>query len=361
MDLLLAELLPVLALFYVVEGLILVRPFQRVLVSRALGGGYALLRPGLGFLGAAPWQVMAAVQTLPGVVGPDGFHAIAPNRREEPPVIEPGDLQLTPFEALGAAVADHRKIRCGGQLVAVAATPEDASRFAGQLRAIATAREDAAVPVEVEAVRARWRESRPLLGALRVVTTLAWLGWFGLLPAAITWPERFAFDVTGLLWVVVSLHLLVPVVAAVAMAHGEVPGGKIASVVTQLLILPSSAARASFHVSRQLLRFRHPSEVAALLLAEQDFVAMARRELARIDFSAERTASLGAGASWDRRAEAWKAALRQCGIRAEALSAGPPTSTLARRYCRVCEAEYADGQHCSDCRVPLAEVPRAAA
>lgn len=358
MDLLLSDILPVLALFYVVEGLVIVRPFQRVFVSRALGRGFDLLRPGLGYLGLAPWRVMAAVQTLPGLGSEDGFHAVSPALREEPPVLRVTDLQLTSREALAGVVADQKKLKVGKRVVAVAATPEDARRFAAELRAFASTGVEAPAKIDVQAAREGWRRTHPLLTALRSAATLAWGGWFVALPAALLWADRTRIDLTLLLVDVVLVHFGVVALALATLIRGRVPAARIGSVISQLFILPSSAARAAYHVSRELLRSRHPAEVAATLLTEADLAVLARRELAKIDFSAEHTASLGLGSAWTQRADAWRTALRQAGVETTPALVARSASANAQRYCRVCEAEYLAAEVCSDCRVPLAPLKR---
>jgi hypothetical protein len=85
MEALLSELWPVLVAFYLLEGVAVVRPFQRILLSR-VGGGFEVRRPGLTWLGVAPWREFASAQALPFAVTPEGVHTLRPSLQDEPRV-----------------------------------------------------------------------------------------------------------------------------------------------------------------------------------------------------------------------------------------------------------------------------------
>src|SRR4051812_29688169 len=137
------QLFPVLAALYVVAGVAVVRPFQRVLTS-ALGRAFDLRGPGLTFLGVAPWREVVSVQAFPLAVAEGAVHRLSTARPDEATIFEPNDLEAVELEGLPPVRAGSWRFRpwvlAGKQPVVPAASPAFAARFARLLAAVQSAK-----------------------------------------------------------------------------------------------------------------------------------------------------------------------------------------------------------------------------
>lgn len=364
---LLVELLPFLAAFYVAAGVVVVRPFQRVLTS-ALGRAFDLRGPGLTFVGLAPWREVVSVQAFPLAVAERAVYRLDPSRPLEPTILEPGDLQAVELEGLPPAKAGTWRfqphVMVGDQPVVSAATPAMAARFAAQLGAVQEAAPQERVEKakkllqessDVEALRAVRASVRWHALALRVLCPLLMVVLFGLLPAIVYLPGLLPVKLEPALRLWVVLHGWVVLVTGMMLARGKAPAGEIAGHVMQMAFFPPAAVRALGTATRAIYARFEPAAAAAALLGERALLVCARRELRRLEFSAEKTGSLGLSGFWQARRKIWDRALREAKTSSqEALAPPERIAGEATRYCPICSSEYRAGETCSDCRVPLA-------
>jgi hypothetical protein len=361
METLLAELWPFLAAFYLVEGVAVVRPFQRILLSRA-GGGFEVRRPGLTYLGILPWRQIVSAQSLPLAVSPEGVHALRSSFQEEPRVLEPEALVFTRFEELKGAEAEHRSVRCGSRVLVRAAVVEDAKDWASLLTRMAeaapeqrlqhlrTALESSTALAELRTLRARLR--LPWL-VLATLTGLLFVTLFGVLPARLWWPLASVIPLESLLATLVLLHVTVVGMSAALLLRGGVPVGRSLSTLFSLLLIPTTSCRAALHVAAPLYRRFEPATLLVGLLERDALLAQARRELAHIRFSQERTTSLGLEPYWTLRRGAWERLLAAAGVSLQDVLVEPAPATGGSRFCPMCGTGYDRGERCSDCDVPL--------
>ncbi|HYV44041.1 MAG TPA: hypothetical protein VFA20_04225 [Myxococcaceae bacterium] len=363
----LVEFLPFLAAFYVAAGVAVVRPFQRVLTS-ALGRAFDWRGPGLTFLGLAPWREVVSVQAFPLAVAGGAVYRLDPSRSAEPTLFEPGDLEAVELEGLPPAKAETWRFRpwvmAGKKPVVGAATPAMAARFAAQLAAVQKAapaervervRELLQESSDVEALRAVRASVRWHALALRVLCPLLMVVVFGLLPAIVYLPDLAPMRLERALRLWVVLHGWVVVVTGMMLVRGKVRGDEIAGLVSQMALFPPSAVRALGIATRAIYARFEPAAAAAALLDERALLVCARRELRRLEFSAERTGSVGLSAFFQARRKIWDRALRDAKTSSkDALAPPERVAGDATRYCPICSSEYRAGETCSDCRVPLA-------
>jgi hypothetical protein len=366
---LLAELLPYLAAIYVAEGVAVVRPFQRLFTS-GLGRWFDVRLPGLTYLGLFPWTEVVGTQAPPFAVSGEALFTLPRWRREEPPVLDASDLDQVELASLEGVHAEQRWVKAGRRKLFRAASPGLAERFAAVLRAVqaaapaervGAAREALAPSGQVEKVRAVRRAQRPYLVALRVTCTLLFLALFVLLPLKLSLGPAVPLAWDQILRGVAVLYGWTLFLTALMLVRCGVPGGTVAGTVFQLLLMPPSTVRALSMGAREIYERFDPAAVAAVLMQERRLVPYARRELRGLEFSAERTAELGLGGFWTMRRAFWERALRDAKrSAAEVLGAPGRVAGDATRYCPVCSSEYARGEACSDCRVPLRPFGRAA-
>jgi hypothetical protein len=363
----LAELLPFLAAFYVAAGVAVVRPFQRVLTS-AFGRAFDLRGPGLTFVGLAPWREVVSVQAFPLAVSETAVFRLDPSHAVEPTILEPGDLEPVELEGLPPAKAGTWRFRpwvmAGDRPVVSAATPALAARFAAQLaevqkaapaERVEKAKEQLQEASDVEALRALRSSVRWHAAALRVLCPLLLVVLFGLLPAIVYLPGLVTMKLERALRLWVVLHGWVVLVTAMMLVRGKVRADEIAGTVAQMAFFPPAAVRALGTATRAIYARFEPAAAAAALLGERALLVCARRELRRLEYSAERTGSLGLAAFWQARRKIWDRALREAKTSSkEALAPPERIAGDATRYCPICSSEYRAGETCSDCRVPLA-------
>jgi hypothetical protein len=370
---LLVEFLPFLAALYAASGVAVVRPFQRILTS-AFGRAFDLRGPGLTFLGVMPWREVVSVQAFPLAIADGAVYRMDPARAVEPTIFEPADLQPMELEGLPQARAGTWRFRpwvlAGAEPVVSAASPVVAARFASQLAAVQKAapaervekaKELLQEASDVEALRALRRSVRWHTLALRVLCPLLLLALFGLLPAIVYFPGLVPMKLERALRLWVVLHGWVVVVAGMMLVRGKVPGDEIAGLVTQMAVFPPAAVRALGTATRAIYARFEPAAAVAALMGERALLACARREIRRLEFTAERTAPLGLSPFWQARRKIWDRALKDAKTSSkEALAPPERVAGDATRYCPVCSSEYRLGETCSDCRVPLAAFQGAA-
>jgi len=363
----LAEFLPFLAAFYVAAGVVVVRPFQRVLTA-ALGRAFDLRGPGLTFIGLAPWREVVSVQAFPLAVAEGAVYRLDPARSVEPTILEPTDLEAVELEGLPPAKAGTWRFRphvmAGDQPVVGAATPAMAARFAAQLAAVQKAEPKERVEKakellqessDVEALRAVRASVRWHALALRVLCPLLMVVLFGVLPAIVYLPGLVPLKLERALRLWVVLHGWVVLVTGMMLVRGKVRADEIAGLLAQMALFPPAAVRALGTATRAIYARFEPAAAAAALLGERALLVCARRELRRLEFTADRTASIGLSAFWQARRKIWDRALREAKTSSkEALAPPDRIAGDATRYCPICSSEYRAGETCSDCRVPLA-------
>jgi len=292
---------------------------------------------------------------------------LRPDRKLEPAVLEVEDLERVQVE--GLAPAEARQVwfqpwvAAGKVLLARAASPGLAARFAAQLSKIQAAAAGSRVEAArellqaapgVEEIRARRAATRWHALALRVLCPLLFLVLFGLLPAIVFLPEHAPVKLERALRLWAVLHLWVVLVSGVMLWRGRVPGGQVAGPLVQMALFPPAAVRALATVTREIYAGFEPAAVAAALLDGRALGAHARYELRRLELSAQRTEALGLREFWEARRKLWDRALGEARTSSQEVLAPPArVAADATRYCPVCGSEYREGESCSDCRVPL--------
>ncbi|HEY3398985.1 MAG TPA: hypothetical protein VGM19_15155 [Armatimonadota bacterium] len=367
---LLADLLPYLAAFYLLElvanlgrhHLLLVAAFRRWRIEKA----------GLTLLSISPGAEVIATHELPLLLGAEGFWLPDASRPFSPRVPAPEDLEHIPFERLEGVCADRKKVLLGERLLFKAPTPASATAIARNLEALrrlpasertAELKRLGQKSADLEALRRMRATQQAFAPWMRAAAWLLFAVCFALLPWQVYLAPRFRLDLARVLLDVLALLLLNALLAAV-MLHkiGRRPG-EIAGQLAMLLLLPFSALHPLLHVSRDLyLRF-HWAALAAVLLPRAELRVIARQELRRLAACVERSAGTPLAQAWERERATWHDVLRQLEESLGPLLADPPPADpLAAAYCPLCSSSFREGaRQCADCGVELRPVGSAAA
>lgn len=357
MQTLLTDLFPWLVGLYLLDGVAIVRPFERLFVSR-WGGAFSVLGPGLHWISIGPSAQVIACAPPPFFVSAEAVHLLPRARKEEPVVFAPDDLEAVPFAALGKLERVHRAI-ASPALKLKAPTPGVASQWAHHLARVAKAPAPERVQVHLAsfgAAEAEFREvhgrALPWLRAAQVASTAMTVLLFTVLPLAIHFPKA-QIDLTRVLATAAGLDAATLIFGGIALWRARVKAGEISSTLLMLALLPIQVMRAPAHLARQaFVRFDVVS-LSRALLSDLALAALSEREQQRLRFSAARVPAIAA--CLEGLAKAWGRASRR----------SPPAPVRigddAAWYCPICTAQYqARARQCSDCDVPLAELdPRA--
>lgn len=348
MDQLLAELLPWVLGFHVLDG------FVQLGRGHLLAAGSGALRPlraGPQWLGPSPVAEAVAVFDLPFLRAGPRLWALDRKLRGEPAIIEAQDLEAVDLATAGPLERTHRSVAAGEIILFSAPTPAIAAALLAALSpgAPAAGRSARAGLRAARALRLRLRPYRILLRAL--ASLLAAL----LLVAAplAVWTPLSVYPLAAPIVRGTGLLLLAVAVAggAYLRAGGE---GWWRSIGGGLgLLLPWAALHPLTHLSRSLYRrFDAPTALAALL-PPREFHAWAARELVRARLSRERTPPELAPA-WEEREKLLSRLLAATGASAEQVLAPPVAAADSAAYCPLCRSAYRDGfESCADCGVPL--------
>lgn len=361
MQALLADLLPWVVAFFVLDGLVSLRRGHLLFVRG--GGRRRALGPGLHAAGASPFEEAVAAHDLPFLVTERELLFPEPARRVELAVVCDEDLVALPAAAAAQVARDGRTLRIAGRPVLVAPSPALAEELRAEVAAVAAAPEGARVEafrrreaarLGIDAARARRLRGRPFRAALRAAAAALAVVLLGLGAAAAYAPARAPLPAAAVL---AAAGALVVLEVALALALGLASGARGGSVGPALrLLYPVAALHPLAHVTRPLLAGLHPFAVAALLLDRAELVALAGRALRQAGISRARTRP-ELGAFWDAREAAIAAALAAVGATREEAVALPPLAPDAAAACPLCGTQYRAGfERCQDCDVALAPV-----
>jgi hypothetical protein len=359
---LVAELLPYLFLFYLLDGLVVVRRHQWLLAADR-PRRFRRLGPGLHLAGALPTSTVFLVEEPPAVLTAGGVQV---PRRDRLPLEREGEPAVTPFEALGPLAVDGRRILAGGAVLVEAATAAGARRWrslASELRDLepgARASRLAALASEandLEAVRGLHRRLAPHLPRLRVLSAILFLAGFVLPPIGLGLEDGdgrpavvyAALAAGGALWAaILALGLR-------ALRGCGVTGRAALSAASPMLLFPPAAIHACSFLFRDLFSGFDPLAVAAALLPSARFRGVARRALQGLAAARDGAADVSERRRWELELGAAETVVRGAGTSpAEVLAAPARRDPSAGGYCPRCEVEYRPGfTSCSDCRVEL--------
>jgi len=365
MSKLVLDVLPWFAGFFILDALMNLQRGQ-VVFSRLGFGRTALLRLGLRLVGASPFGRSVVAYELPFMATPGGLWLFDPGVQSAPPVVEEGQLTFVAWEELGAVEVSRSTVRSAAHVVFRARSARDAQRMAAGLRRLKElsfeARADAleersAQAFEVEAVRDRWRRVRLPARLAATFGTLETAVLFVALPAVALHPGAGEAHWSFALGALLGLHALAVGAAGWTFARWGLPGAERGGALFQMLLLPVYAARAGVQSVREAFSEFEPLAIAAVLLAPEDLVRLARRELVRTEASRARARDPGLVALFTARLEHVEALLAACALSREQVLAPPGGSAP---FCPLCLGEHRAGfTVCADCTVPLEQPPHA--
>lgn len=352
----LVDLLPWLAAFLVLDGLVEVR--RGHLLLRSSGGPLRAERPGLRLL--PPWPLVEAVpvQDLPWLATAGALHLVAPGRRADLPVVEPSDLSVVPWEGL-APRAEGRKVTSGGHLLVATPHPAAARALAEKLAAAASAggapsaAARQAAGRDHDAARALRRRQAPWLLPLRIAASGLSGGLFlggGLLALGATGGALGAGQLLLALGALLAaeLGLALGMLRACGVGLGAAVGRTLA-----LAAWPVAALRPLPALSGPLYAALDGLAVAAALLPADAFRALAAGELGRLDVS-RRACGPALEAAWAGREEAIEELLSRVGGSLEEARRAPPRLPGEAAWCPVCRTGFVLGPaRCADCGAGL--------
>lgn len=351
---LLADILPWVAAFYVLDGLVEIRRGQFML-SSPWGGSFRLLRPGLNHLGLSPTAEALAAIDLPWLTSRAALLVFDPRRRFDLPTIRGSDVSLLPWAEV-APNAIGRKVRSRGRTLLTAPQPALAARLSMELQGLAKASGAAAHPANVAPAGPRTlaelrRRQRWHRRGLKTLATLLFL-WTGGAGTAVAngWlvmpPSVMALVLAALLGAEVLLALLYARAA-------EASWKEAASQASWLLLWPIAALHPLLHLS-----FRQGSSGPALGAAASVLPAEAFHELAATEYG-RATVSLGAATGalaegLTNRLSSVVASAEIAGLTERDLQRPPRRELGEAAWCPTCRSRFVAGAaRCMDCDVPL--------
>ncbi len=362
---LLADTLPYLAAFYLIE--LAVSLGRHHLFFASIGRRWRLMTAGLGVLPPSPGAEAIASHALPLLLEAEGIWFPDPLRPYAPRVLGSSDLRHLEFEGMGEVTSERKKILASERLIAVAPTPESAAAVAARLESLRHMTAEA----RVGALDAQQRDSTDLaaLRELRAshsafapwIRAAAWL-LFLLLLAVLPWQVYLApklqLDLASLA-LDAGVLLLVNGCLAAGMLFRMGRGAKeVLRRVAPLVLLPFSALHPLLHLSRDLYVRFHWSALAAVLLPREELRVRARQELRRIALCCDQCGAAELNRAWKREQGHWARVLDQLEEPLEPLLADPaPGDPSAATYCPLCSATFRIGaSRCADCDAELRPV-----
>lgn len=366
MSTLVLDVLPWFAGFFFLDALAHLRRGQ-VMFTRSAWGRVQPLRLGMRLVGVAPFGISVVAYELPFVATAKGLWLFDPAVQGTPPVVEAEQLSFVPWDALGAIEASGSTIRARSRVVFRARSVRDARRLASTLTKLARlAPEERAEALQrqseqafdVNAVRERWRRVRipaRIAGALGTIETLLL---FGALPIVALTPGVDETDWARVLGALVLVHVLAVCAAGWTFARWGLSAGERGGALFQMLLLPVYAARAGVQSLREAFSDFEPLAISAVLLAPDDFVRAARRELVRIETSRDRASDPELAGSFEARLQCVDRVLAATGLDREQVLATPADRIGGEPFCPLCLCEHRTGfATCADCTIPLVQRP----
>lgn len=364
---LIEDVLPWLAVFFILDAVVQLRRGQVVFARTGLEG-YRLLGSGLHLAGALPFGAELHAYDLPFLPTREGVWIFDPNARTAPPVVLAEALSFIPWASLTDIQGEGMGVKGAGRLLFRARSPRAARALAAELALLQGAAEGAReaelgrwldARFDVAGARARWVRVRRPAALAAMFGTLEMLVLFGALPALAFLPGADVVGWERVLGLLGLSHVYALIAAALALARSGARARDVMSALGTLLIFPPYAARAGIHALRDALSSFEPLAVAEVLLPRADFLRYARRELVRTAESRESTLRLGLASFWDARRSALERLLVSAGSSVQEVLAPPPHAPSdVAAWCPLCATEYRVGfATCSDCGITLALPP----
>ncbi len=369
---LLADLLPYLFGFYLLDAAANVRRHHLLLVAEL--GRYQLRQAGLTLAGLLPGSEVLSLQAAPLLFSEQALWRQDPKSPYSPVLPAPAELARLGFAELGTLTVEGKKLLRDDQLFLQLPSKHYCDevgslllklRDAGEGKRLASYAEATAAAGDLEAVRRRRRATLTYGPYLRPLAWAYALCLFGLLPVTVFAAESTPLILERVLMVVGGLLVAILAVSGLLLHHSGLKPGAVASQLAVLLFLPFAAAHPLLHLTRELYARFHWSAVAAAVLDKADFAALARQELHRIDLSRPRGSAEGLDAFWDSERRRWEKLVGQAGLSLEEVLSPPAASSPgAERFCPLCSAQFrAAADSCQECGaglLPLASPPSAA-
>jgi hypothetical protein len=359
---LLADILPYLAAFYLLE--LVVSLGRHHLLFASGGRRFRLMTAGLGALPPWPGAEAIASQGLPLLLDANRLWFADPRRPYAPQVLGADDLCSVELAGMGEVTSDRKRVTAGKELIAVAPTLESAAAMAQRLDSLRRLDSDARAAAletvlreatDLAALRKMRAAQRAFAPWMQVGAWLLFLLLFAAMPWQVYLAPKLELDLASLALMALGLLAVDGALAAALLARMGRRPAEIAKRIAPLVLLPFSAIHPLVHLSRELyLRF-HWSALAAVLLPRSEFRTLARQELRRIALCAERAEGTQVLA-WEREKHYWTRVLDQLEEPLEPLLAEDPdpADPLAVAYCPLCSASFGVGaERCSDCDAAL--------
>lgn len=351
---LLADLLPWVAAFYVLDGLVEVRRGQFML-SSPWGVSFRLLRPGLNHLGLSPMAEAIAAIDLPWLTSRAALLVFDPKRRFDLPTIGGGDVSLIPWTEV-APNAIGKKVRSHGRTLATAPQPALAARLSVELQGLAKGRGAAAPPAGVAPpgprtlaeIRRRQRWHRRGLKTLATLLFL-WICGVGSLVAS----SRLVLPPSIMVLVLAALVGAEVVLALLYARAADASWKEATSQASWLLLWPIAALHPLLHLSFRLGSSGPALDAAASVLPAGVFHELAATEYGRATVSLRAATGALAEGLTDRLSSV-VASARAVGLTERDLQRPPRRELGEAAWCPTCRGRFIAGaSRCMDCDVPL--------
>lgn len=366
-----ADLMPFVAAFYLLECLSWTRP-PGVLVSESLGGGFRCHRSSLGLGPVLPWKRAYTAADLPYLLDVDGLWV--PLSRDLVPgrLFERANFVRLRWGEVEEVRVDHRRLEVGPATIPFPA-PAHAVAHALRLEALRRLDEERrARRLEEETERAlrlgaaseREGRVREMRRPLDLACSALFLVTFFAVPATVVIGPL----APALPWLLIVVFLGLVLVGWLVIRTArrlESAGLRTDGLLLPLVLSPPSLIRAPIELTEHLLQGIEGVTVAVLLLDREAALAALRRHHHAARYAADDGATADAPAedapawtaAWDHRARLLERLAGQAGIEPDEITQPPATAEGAGAYCPQCDGTFEREQLCPTCAMPTLAVP----
>lgn len=357
-------LYPYLVVLYLADCLFYVGK-KHVAFTSTLGGGHRKLGSGLHLAGLLPGDRFFMSAKRPFILTASGIYRPRNETGKVSVQHQPESLDFYPFAAMEALSADGGTLTLNDSVTLPTTSPQEARLLLGRLSelgkqvyssrraAIEASLQRDNDPEKVQAAYDRWSQKTKFLN---LMSALIFASFFALLPTGLYLAPLTASQMIGLISFLLLAYLIT--FAAACRCHKQLypeDTGGLYKLIATLLFSPVSVMHVSVHLTRNLLATFDFMVVSALLLPQEHFKGMMRRELHLIEKTRIFSDKFGWEDYWRMRSTVMHTLLKKVSLTiAEVFAQPPKNDPTAVIYCPVCRTEYRQGfNSCSDCAVPL--------
>jgi hypothetical protein len=359
---LLDEIFPFLVLFYVVDSIAYVRPFQ-LLLLRSWGQSWRLKAHGFSLGGILPTSSVFVASNPPLYFTSLGFFAQKADLHFDLPIFDPHRAHFVSYEEIESVAVDEGILKVNDQPVLKLRSATIARTLQNRIQGILATEPSErgsqvahllAQSMDLDRLETRLQEHRGLRRTIRTSSSVFFVLLFVALPLKL---YGSLLAVVPLAWLLALLGVNYLAVATLTIAgFRRLMGGRSGwSHLLAIALSPVTAAHIMVPIDKELLVDFDFTAVAARFLPDAAFTELMRRELGRMTILTLQHSDHGLIDYWRGREIQLHKLLSSKELPLESVTAPPPKRDVtAEAYCVLCDAEYHDeAERCDECDAPL--------